>query len=151
MPRQRVVTAAHTVGALRDQRNAAESGPRRAVRERLRPRDVDALRPLIDYRTRAWPSRLTSAHPYALDVLAEERAAGLAAEVAAGVRHGRLPADAWAPVLKAPERWLRGYVAAMNRAWAGLEPHWHARRPASSESWNASPRPPHAAPPVHTS
>ena len=41
-----------------------------------------------------------------------------------GVRQGRLHAGVWAPVLDAPERWLRGYGAAMERVWAELEPRW---------------------------
>ena len=80
----------------------------------LRRRDVDALRPLIDYRTRAWPSCLTRR--------GEQR--DFAADVAMGVREGRLHADVWAPVLDAPERWLGAYGAAMERVWAELEPRW---------------------------
>ena len=80
----------------------------------LRRRDVEALRPLIDYRTRAWPSRLTRAHD----------TGDFAADVEAGVRDGRLHAAVWAPVLDAPEHWLRGYTAAMERVWAEVEPRW---------------------------
>jgi DNA-binding transcriptional ArsR family regulator len=80
----------------------------------LRRRDVDALRPLIDYRTRAWPSCLTRRD--------EQR--DFAADVATGVRQGRLHAGVWAPVLDAPERWLHSYGAAMERAWTELEPRW---------------------------
>ena len=42
----------------------------------LRRRDVEALRPLVDYRTRAWPSCLTRAtgeHDFAADVAAGVR------------------------------------------------------------------------------
>lgn len=35
------------------------------------------------------------------------------------------PDDAWVPVLRAPDRWLRAYVEAMRRAWAGFAPLWH--------------------------
>ena len=80
----------------------------------LRRRDIEALRPLIDYRTRAWPSCLTRAH--------DER--GFATGVEAGVRDGRLHEGVWAPVLDAPERWLSGYSAAMERVWAEVEPRW---------------------------
>jgi DNA-binding transcriptional ArsR family regulator len=80
----------------------------------LRRRDVETLRPLVDYRTRAWPSCLTRA--------ASER--DFAADVAAGVRQGRLHAEAWAPVLDAPERWLSGYTTAIERVCAEVEPRW---------------------------
>jgi DNA-binding transcriptional ArsR family regulator len=80
----------------------------------LRQRDVEALRPLVDYRTRAWPSCLTRA--------AGER--DFAADVAAGVRQGRLHAAVWAPVLDAPERWLRAYSAAIERVWGEVAPRW---------------------------
>jgi hypothetical protein len=80
----------------------------------LRGRDLEALRPLIDYRTRAWPSCLTRRHG--------ER--DFAADVEAGIAGGRLHAGVWAPVLDAPERWLRGYRAAMERVWSDVEPRW---------------------------
>jgi DNA-binding transcriptional ArsR family regulator len=80
----------------------------------LRRRDLEALRPLIDYRTRAWPSCLTRRR--------DER--DFAAGVEAGVRSGRLHAGVWAPVLEAPERWLRAYDAAMERVWPEVEPRW---------------------------
>ena len=68
---------------------------RRPIGALLR-RDIEALRPLIDYRTRAWPSCLTRA---------PRRGPGFATGVEAGVRDGRLHEGAWAPVLDAPERW----------------------------------------------
>jgi DNA-binding transcriptional ArsR family regulator len=107
----------HTLAALTDD---AVRGPsprrwRRALRARLRPRDVEALGPLVAGRTQAWPSCLTST---ALDTQA------LAVEAGAGVADGRLCAQAWDPVLRAPGRWLPRYVAAVRRAWGEFEPRW---------------------------
>jgi DNA-binding transcriptional ArsR family regulator len=98
-------------------------GSRPTLHAHLRGRDIAALRPLIDYRTRAWPGRLTAADPCSLDALLAE-ADGLAHDVIAGVRRGRLHADAWAPVLDAPERWLRSYAVAIGRVCDALKPEW---------------------------
>jgi hypothetical protein len=67
---------------------------------RSRRRDIPALRPLVDYRTRAWPACLTADDPR-----------GFAGELVEGIRRGLLHPDPWAPVLDAPDRWLRAVRA----------------------------------------
>ena len=114
----------HLLASLTDADGSPGRAPRHwrsAIRGRLCARDVETLRPLIDRRTRGWPSCLTGTAP---DRLAEEPADALVREVFAGAVEGRLSVRAWDPVLRAPERWLCGYAAAMRRAWAGFEPLW---------------------------
>jgi DNA-binding transcriptional ArsR family regulator len=115
---------------LERDRAAASSAPwRDAARSRLRPSDVETLGPLVDPRTLAWPScispptSLTTMRD-AFEHLAELDGDVLAAAIVEDSATDRRALEAWTPVLRAPQLWLRRYLQAMGRAWLGLEPMW---------------------------
>lgn len=130
----------HTVDALthgglgsrvaRDRPPASAAGWRAAVRSSLRPRDMKALLPLVDPRTLAWPSCISPSGPgtetmgQVLEQLAEVPGADVATAVLGDTAADRRALDAWASVLRDPDRWVRGYVDALHRAWIGFEPLW---------------------------
>ena len=101
----------------------------------LRARDRAALSPIVDSSTIGWPTPLTriaggrSSMAESLEQIAAVPGQAIADEVLFGLREGILAADAWAPVLRNPDRWLGSYVTALDRAWRGLEPLWTLASP----------------------
>lgn len=96
----------------------------------LRARDRAAFGPLVHPSTIGWPTPLTqiesggSSMAESLAQIAALPGQAIVDEVLLGMREGVLAADVWAPVLRAPDRWLQSYVEALDRAWRGLEPLW---------------------------
>jgi DNA-binding transcriptional ArsR family regulator len=119
----------------RDRPPASPTEWRSAVLSRLRARDVKTLRPLVDPRTLAWPSCISSTQSRAatmgqvLEQLAEVPGDELTAAILGDSAVDRRAPEAWLPVLRAPERWMRRYVEALHRAWLGFEPLWRRSTP----------------------
>jgi DNA-binding transcriptional ArsR family regulator len=115
--------------------DAVQGGPlgtpanwRRTVASSLRARDRAALAPFADPRMTGWPSILDDVHAsepfdHALQRLMATRGADLT-EALSSDRDVAPGVVAWNPMRRDPDRWLRGYVDAIHRAWAGLAPLW---------------------------
>jgi DNA-binding transcriptional ArsR family regulator len=118
-----------TRDALQDGRESAPQAWRSAVLSNLRRVDAATLAPLTDPRCKGWPDMLTDNHaPFETLGEALERLAALPAEGLLEVLEGDpdsvVPGTWWDPVRRAPDRWLRSYVDAFDRAGRSLEPLW---------------------------
>lgn len=116
--------------ALQDGFRGTPEAWRKSILSSLRPRDIAALAPLGGPQSTSYPSGLTN-----VDVRAEREPFEAPLERLTSTPGSELldaldnpldcaPTQAWDPVRRDPDRWLRRYVDAMHRAWRVLEPRW---------------------------
>lgn len=116
------------LGAFPGRPEAAGLGPpewRSAVRAALGRHDLQALAPLADPKTTAWPQRLAGVRTPGVTGFERALDAVVSAEPTDFVAAlGEEQPDVWAPARRDPQAWLRGYAAALRRVWSVVEPLW---------------------------
>jgi DNA-binding transcriptional ArsR family regulator len=118
-----------TRDALQKGRRGTPRTWRVAALSRMRRRDAEALAPLTDRRCTGWPG-LLSANDAPRETLddALQRLAATPGTALLGEMESDPDVSAtdpvWEPLQRDPDRWMRGYVDAVQRGWLGLEELW---------------------------
>jgi DNA-binding transcriptional ArsR family regulator len=117
-----------TRDALQDGRLGTPSAWRKSIVSHLRVRDTEAFAPLTAPDTTGWPTLLDDV-PVGSETL-DEALQRLAATPGSALLEA-LESDrdvtvtrAWHPLQRDPDRWLRGYVDTLHRAWRSVESLW---------------------------